>query len=128
MTEATPIAVGRLMAALSEVDRGRFLPAGPLTDCPIELPPQTYVSTSGEASLLLAFPSAAVAKARNRDRTGTSYEKLAVACLGGDPLSSVAGWLERDNVLIRVRNSDGETARVVADVLDRLSAAEGAGR
>jgi hypothetical protein len=70
---------------------------------------------------VLAYPSVAAARSRDEGLSSASYEDLAVACLGRNLPASDGGWLEKENVLIRVRDPHDEDGRSVAEILETLA-------
>lgn len=124
LTDTGPIPIGRLLITLASAVDFNPTPFHEGTACRLQRPAQTYVSPYGDVELLFAFRSADERVAQTTEvLNGPPFGDLANDCARRPPLDGHAGWISRDNVLLRVPDYGGPGGDAVRRILDELSLA-----
>jgi hypothetical protein len=122
LTDTEPIPIGLLLVTLVPTVGFDPLPFHEGPACHLPRPAQTYVSPFSDVPLLFAFASSDERVAQTTAvLNGPPYGDLANDCARREPLDGLAGWISRDNVLLRVSDYAGPPGDAVRLLLDELS-------
>jgi hypothetical protein len=121
-TSTSPIAVGPLISTIAAMMWFDPIPFHPRPSCQLSRPAQSYTTTYGDVEMMFAFASTEDRVAHGADAIESRPDDQSVnGCARVPPLEGRSGWINQDNVLIRVVDAAGVPGQTIQDLLVQLS-------